>query len=332
MSMPGPGEIPENQARWQTESTIFALDIGTRTVIGIVAGVDGTRLKILAQSITEHESRAVFDGQIHDIFKVAQAVTKVKAELEEKMGFKLGRVAIAAAGRSLKTRFAHVDQEIGDDIEIDPTICRGLEMDAVKEAHRQLREEIAGGEEEEFYCVGYTVVSYYLNSYTMTGLIGHYGKKIGVDVLATFLPNSVVNSLYSVLGRVGLEPISLTLEPIAASSAIIPDSYRLLNLALLDIGAGTSDIAITRDGAIVAYGMVPFAGDEITEALAQGCLVDFNTAETIKRGIIKGEDITFHDIMDIERTVSCTEAMEMLGPVLDDLTSRITAEIQRLNG
>ncbi len=332
MIMPGSGEKLESSARWQPENTIFALDIGTRTVIGIVAGVEDASLKILAQSITEHESRAVFDGQIHDIFKVAQAVKKVKNDLEEKMGFSLGKVAIAAAGRLLKTRFAHMEQEIGDDIEIDPVICRGLEMDAVKEAHRQLREEGTDGDEEEFYCVGYTVVGYYLNGYTMTSLVGHYGRKIGVDVLATFLPNSVVNSLYSVLGRVNLDPVSLTLEPIAAASAVIPESYRLLNLALLDIGAGTSDIAITRDGSIVAYGMVPLAGDEITEALAQGCLADFNTAEAVKRELAGGGDIIFKDIMGIERTISCAEAVEMLDPVLDGIASRITEEILRLNG
>ncbi|MFZ5646340.1 MAG: cell division FtsA domain-containing protein [Bacillota bacterium] len=318
--------------QFREENTIFALDIGTRSVIGIVVGVEGTRLKILAQSVTEHESRAVFDGQIHDIFKVTHAVKKVKTDLENKLGFKLKKVAIAAAGRSLMTRFAHVDQEIGEDIEIDPMICRGLEMDAVKEAHNKLREETGDTREEDFYCVGYTVVNYYLNNYTITSLISHFGKRIGVDVLATFLPNSVVNSLYAVLGRVNLEPISLTLEPIAASSAIIPESYRLLNLALLDIGAGTSDIAITRDGAIVAYGMVPMAGDEITEALSQGLLMDFNTAEIVKRQIAKGQDITFTDIMGIDQIISCAGALEILDPVLESITSGITGEILKLNG
>jgi cell division protein FtsA len=331
-----PGSIGEYQdlsrIQLKEDNTLFALDIGTRTVIGIVAGVEGSSLRILAQVITEHESRAVFDGQIHDIFKVAQAVRRVKNELEEQLGFKLNKAAIAAAGRALKTRYIHIEQEIGDDIEIDPMICRGLEMDAVSEAYRQLGEETGNAGEEEFYCVGYTVVNYYLNSYTITSLIGHRGRKAGVDVLATFLPNSVVNSLFTVLERVNLESISLTLEPIAAASAIIPESYRLLNLALIDIGAGTSDIAITRDGSIVAYGMVPMAGDELTEALAQGCLADFYTAENIKRQIVRGGDITFHDIMGIEKTLSCADALEMLDPVLESLADRVTAEILRLNG
>lgn len=318
--------------QYNGENTIFALDIGTRTVIGVVAAVEGVRLKILAQSITEHESRAVFDGQIHDIFMTARAVKRVKNDLEEKLGFKLKRVAIAAAGRSLLTRFAHMEKETEEDIEIDPMICRGLEIDAVREAHASLRDENVRDGEEEFYCVGYTVVNYYLNGYTITNLVGHSGKRIGVDVLATFLPNSVVNSLYAVLGRVNLESVSLTLEPIAASTAIIPESYRLLNLALVDIGAGTSDIAITRDGSVVAYGMVPMAGDEITEALAQSCLADFNTADQIKREIVRGGDITFKDIMGIERTISNREALEMLDPVLDSLSDRITGEILKLNG
>ncbi|MFZ5597465.1 MAG: cell division protein FtsA [Bacillota bacterium] len=314
------------------KNVIFALDIGTRSVIGIVAEAVGPKLNILAQSITEHESRAVFDGQIHDIFKVSQAVKRVKDELEKKTGFILTRVAVAAAGRSLKTCVSHVEQEIGDDIEIDQMICRGLEMDAVKEAHRRLREEAGGDGQEEYYCVGYTVVTYYLNDYPFTTLIGHFGKKIGVDVVATFLPNSVVNSMYSVLGRVNLEPVSLTLEPIAASTAVIPETYRLLNLALVDVGAGTSDIAITRDGSIVAYGMVPEAGDEVTEALAQGLLVDFNTAELKKREIAEGCNITFRDIMGFERSIDFTGAMEVLEPVLDRLTTGIVDEILRLNG
>jgi cell division protein FtsA len=316
----------------KTDNFVFALDIGTRTVIGIIALVEEENLKILAQSITEHQSRAVFDGQIHDVMKVAQAVKKIKNELEEKIGFPLKEVSIAAAGRSLKTISAHYEKEIDGDVEIEPAVCKTLEMEAVKSAYQLMREEKSAAEEEVYLCVGYTVVNYYLNGYTITNLLGHSGKKIAVDILATFLPNSVVSSLNSVLEKVDLEPISLTLEPIAASRAIVPDSFRLLNIALLDIGAGTSDIAIAQDGSIVAYGMVPIAGDEITEALSELCLADFNTADYIKREICKGEEISFKDIMGNERTVSCQQLLEELDPFLEDITDRISQEIIRLNG
>ena len=56
----------------------------------------------------------------------------------------------------------------------------------------------------------------------------------------------------------------------------------MLNIALVDVGAGTSDISITREGSIIAYGMIPYAGDELTELIVQQYLVDFQTAEKMK--------------------------------------------------
>lgn len=109
------------------------------------------------------------------------------------------------------------------------------------------------------------------------------------------------------MGRAGLHVLNLTLEPIAAINVAIPESFRMLNLALVDVGAGTSDICVTKDGSIVAYGMIPYAGDEITELLVQHYLVDFNTAEHIK--IASGEmgPIEYKDIMCISHTVNPEE-------------------------
>lgn len=60
---------------------------------------------------------------------------------------------------------------------------------------------------------------------------------------------------------------SLTLEPIAAMNIAIPEQYRLLNIGLIDVGAGTSDICLTKDGSIIAYGMIPFAGEKLQKLL-----------------------------------------------------------------
>ena len=71
----------------------------------------------------------------------------------------------------------------------------------------------------------------------------------------------------------------MTLEPIAAINVAIPENYRMLNIALVDVGAGTSDISITRDGSIIAYGMIPHAGDELT---AHICTVHSSSARMQK--------------------------------------------------
>ncbi|WP_031515085.1 cell division protein FtsA [Desulfofalx alkaliphila] len=312
------------------DNKIFALDIGTRSVIGVAVVPEDDKLKILAQYCLEHDSRAMYDGQIHDIPKVAKGVAKVKEELEKKLGCKLERVAIAAAGRSLKTRIARVEMSVEEHAEIDSVLVQSLEMSGLQKAQQELAAE--NKEDTYYYCVGHTVLSYYLNGYAIANLLGHSGKTIGAEILATFLPDSVVNSLYSVLHKVGLEPTGLTLEPIAAIDLAIPEDVRTLNLALVDIGAGTADIAITNDGTISAYGMVPVAGDEITEAIIENFLVDFKTAENIKRQLKKKKKITYTDILGIKNTVAGGDIIQALEPALDHLTKSIAEEIIRLNG
>jgi len=313
------------------DNSILALDIGTRTVIGIVALMESGKLRIAAQHIMEHQSRSMFDGQIHDIPKVADTVLEVKRTLEKKVGFKLTRAAIAAAGRALITKHSRTEMEIDDSHEIDNSLVNSLEIACIRNAHEEL-DPSAMESSETYYCVGYSVVKYYLNNYPITNLVGHRGALIGADVLATFLPESVVNGLYSVLRRVDLEPVNLTLEPIAAIEVAIPEGLRHLNLALVDVGAGTSDIAITRKGSVVSYGMVPKAGDEITEAISEAFLVDFNEAEKIKRALEKDGAIVYKDILGIENTTTTAEVAAAIEPVLDRLALEVAETIIKLNG
>lgn len=104
-----------------------------------------------------------------------------------------------------------------------------------------------------------------------------------MDLIATFLPDDVVDGLYKAVELAGLHVANLTLEPIAAIQVAIPEKFRMLNMALVDVGAGTSDISITKEGTITAYGMIPVAGDSLTDILVQHCLVEFEVAEQIKR-------------------------------------------------
>jgi len=86
------------------DDLIFALDIGTRTVIGIVGVPQGDEsFRVLAAEIAEHETRAMIDGQIHDIEKVSDTAKRIKDSLENRLGIKLTKVSIAAAGRVLLT-------------------------------------------------------------------------------------------------------------------------------------------------------------------------------------------------------------------------------------
>lgn len=312
---------------------VFALDIGTRTVIGVVGSYQNSKFKVNAIDIVEHKNRAMIDGQVHNIEEVAEAVRKVKRNLEKKLGVVLENVSIAAAGRSLRTRQIKVERNIDSRKEIDANIVGSLEMEGILAAQSEFEEEMRDSEDVLYYCVGYTVVNYYLNNYIISSLIGHKGKSIGADVLATFLPHTVVDSLYAVTNRAGLKVTNLTLEPIAAISVAIPKNIRLLNLALVDIGAGTSDIAITQGGSVVAYAMVPVAGDEITEIICQNYLLDFNVAERTKMNLNKLDikEITFVDILGIEHTVKAEDIRELIKPAVKKLADTIAEKITEYN-
>ncbi|ACV62663.1 cell division actin-like ATPase [Desulfofarcimen acetoxidans DSM 771] len=308
---------------------IFALDIGTRSVIGIVGKIEDDRLKIEAEEMLEHNSRTMYDGQIHNVPKVAEAIRKIKNSLERKTGQKLHQVAVAAAGRSLITKNHYYEQIIDNNIEIDRSLLRSFEQAALDEIYQELLKEIEN--KADYHCIGHSIITYKLDDFPITSLIGHRGKKIGAQIIATFLPKTVINGLYSVLYRCSLEPINLTLEPIAAIEVAIPESLRLLNLALVDIGAGTSDIAISKNGSIIAYGMVPLAGDKITEEIVQAYLVNFNTAEQIKRQLSHKTEIIYTDILGQENTVFNNDLMKTINPALDLLVEEICDNILKLN-
>ncbi|MHC1683744.1 MAG: cell division protein FtsA [Clostridiaceae bacterium] len=307
---------------------IFSLDIGTRTVIGTVGIVKDKKFHVVKEYMVEHEERAMVDGQIHDIGLVAEAVKNVKKNLEKSLRSTLDKVAIAAAGRFLKTVEVNCEISIDVDKAIDKELVRSLELSAVKKAEDEVHKSTEG----RLYCVGYSVKNYYLNGFIISNLQGHKGDAIGAMIIATFLPRSVVDSLYGVMKEVDLTVSSLTLEPIAAIEAAIPKNLRLLNIALVDIGAGTSDIAICSNESISAFGMVSVAGDEVTEIIAKEYLVDFNTAEKIKRDINIKEEIVYTDILGLEGVIKKEDILKVVKPTIDKLVEEISSKIIELNG
>ena len=309
---------------------IYALDIGTRSIIGVVGRAEDDRFHVLAIEKQEHSKRAMMDGQIEDIDQVARVVKDVTARLEQRLECKLRRVCIAAAGRALRTEKGHFSMELPKVRRISDELIGQLEAGAVSAAETALHTAVE--RQERFFLVGYTVSRYLLDGYPMSTLRGHNGQKLEADVVATFLPAEVVESLYSAMKAVGLEVASLTLEPIAAINATIPRDLRLLNLVMVDIGAGTSDIAVCRDGSVVGYTMATVAGDEITESIMRTYLVDFSTAERIKADAGSRAAIYFTDILGLEQELDPQELAGVLKEPIRALAEELGRRIKDLNG
>ncbi len=303
---------------------IFALDIGTRTVIGVIAEEIESGIRVLDFEIVEHEERAMLDGQINDVPKVARAVMRVKNVLEERLKTKIEKVSTAVAGRFLKTVVGEAVERIPAS-KIDGDFVRALEFRALSDAVEK------NGQSRD-YCVGYSILEYAVDNEKVRNLIGQFGEKATVSVIAAFLPQRMVEALFSVMKETGLSLEYLTLEPMAAMNLVVPQDLRRLNIALIDVGAGTSDIAISRDGTIVAYGMIPMAGDEITEKICDAHLLSFQDGERLKRAIGDGELPKVENILGIPVNTTREELLNIVNPVSDSITDEIAKIILDLNG
>lgn len=314
------------------EGCVFAMDIGTRSIIGMVGTMEADKLCVTAIEKEEHGARAMVDGQIEDIELVARVAASVKRKLEDKLGFPLNKVYVAAAGRSLRTQHTTFELELPEVAAVTEETLRMLETGALARAEEDFegKDRIDGA--ERYYLVGYTVKQYYLDKYPLINLLAHKGRLLAADIIATFLPSEVVESLYSAMQKAGMDVAGMTLEPIASMNAAIPKSLRLLNLVLVDIGAGTSDIASARDGSICGYTMATIAGDEVTECLMREYLVDFETAEMLKIHMFQEEGLEYTDVLGFVHTISPKDVAKIADSTVKSLCKQIAERIIEVNG
>lgn len=308
---------------------IFSLDIGTRSVVGVVCENANGVLSIKDIKTSFHKQRSMVDGQIEDIEEVSRIIGTIKDQLEKSLDIKLEKVSIAAAGRALKTERIVLEKDMDLRVPITLNFIKAMETEALHAAQETFSKN---SNSDLFYCVGYSVLGYKLDGKTMSKVEGHRGNKLATEIIAAFLPHTVIEGLYSCMDKNNLEVRNLTLEPIAALDLIIPPELRLLNLALVDIGAGTSDIAISKDGSIVGYDMATIAGDEITECLMKNFLVDFNTAEEMKAALADNNDcIPVHNVLGFTQDVTKQEIFDSIKSSVYDLCADISAKILKLN-
>ena len=172
------------------EDLVFGLDIGTRSIVGVVGYMDRAGFHVIAMAQKEHDTRAMLDGQIHDIYKVGDTIRFVKNDLERQLDRQLTDVCIAAAGRVLKTVNATAEYEFEEETRVTQEHIYSLNLLAVEKAHMQINSSESN---IQFYCVGNTPIKYKLNEFDITNLEGHKANKIAVELIATFLPDEVVD-------------------------------------------------------------------------------------------------------------------------------------------
>jgi cell division protein FtsA len=251
---------------------IVGLDIGT-TKIACIVGQRNEFGKIEILGIGKSESIGVTRGVVTNIEKTVTSIRAAVEQAEASSGVQIRVVNVGIAGQHIKslqfngmrTR-RNIDEEITrQDIDALVEDMFKLNMLPGEEIIHALPQEFTVDQEAGIKDpVGMSGVRLQANFHIITGQV------------------TAIRNIYKCVTKAGLQIDQLTLEPLASSAAVLSDEEKEAGIALVDIGGGTTDIAIFQDGIIRHTAVIPFGGNVITDDIRQGCTIMKNQAEQLK--------------------------------------------------
>ena len=251
---------------------VVALDIGTTKIIAM-AGRKDVHGKLEILGIGKVESVGVIRGVVSNIEKTVKAISDAIAEAERRSGLEIAVINVGIAGqhiKSLQHRGIHTRNSIHDEIshsDIDSLISDMYKLalpPGDKIIHVIPQEYIVDAEQGIVDPVGMSGVRLEANFHIITGQI------------------TAIKNLQKCVEKSDLEMAGLTLEPIASAAAVLSKEEMEAGIALVDIGGGTTDIAIFHEGIIRHTAVIPFGGNVITKDIKEGCSVMQQQAEKLK--------------------------------------------------
>jgi cell division protein FtsA len=251
---------------------VVGLDIGTTKIVAIV-GRRNEFGKIEILGMGKSESYGVARGVVQNIDKTVEAIKTAVAEAEAKSGVNIKVVNVGIAGqhiksvqhRGIKTR-SSVEEEIAQK-DIDSLIddmFRLVMQPGEEIIHVLPQEYIIDSEQGIKNPIGMSGIRLEANFHIITG------------------QTAAAKNIYKCVQKAGLEVSELTLEPLASAEAVLSDEEKEAGVVLVDIGGGTTDVAIFQDGIIRHTAVIPFGGNVITEDIKEGCTIIKSQAELLK--------------------------------------------------
>ena len=256
----------------ESSEIVVGLDIGTTKIVAIV-GRRNEFGKIEILGMGKSESYGVARGVVQNIDKTVEAIRVAVAEAETKSGVDIKVVNVGIAGqhiksnqhRGIKTRASAEDEISQNDIDALIDDMFKLVMQPGEEIiHVVPQEYIIDNESGIKNPIGMAGIRLEANFHIITGQI------------------AAARNIYKCVHKANLEVSGLTLEPLASADAVLSDEEKEAGVVLVDIGGGTTDIAIFQDGIIRHTAVIPFGGNIITEDIKEGCTIIKNQAELLK--------------------------------------------------
>lgn len=251
---------------------VVGLDIGT-TKIACLVGRKTEHGKIEILGIGKAPSVGVTRGVVSNIEKTVQSIKAAVEEAELKSGVEIKVVNVGIAGQHIKslqhrgmiTRSSIEDEISQDDVDsLIENMYKLVTMPGEEIIHVLPQEYIVDRQNGIKDPIGMAGVQLEANFHIITGQV------------------AAAKNIYKCVARAGLEVAELILEPLASSSAVLSEEEKEAGVVLVDIGGGTTDIAIFHDGIIRHTAVIPFGGNIITEDIKEGCTIMQRQAELLK--------------------------------------------------
>lgn len=266
---------------------VVALDVGTENVKALIGRVNGDRLEIVGagrahQSLTDMQS-----GAISDIAGVVRNCDIALSRAEEQSGVSVRTAVIGIAGELVKgttttVRCTRKNPTKPLDLAEIEQIIGLVQKRAETRAKQQLAYEM-GGKEVEIRLVNSALVNIDIDGYPVTNPVGFQGKEVLVQLYTAFAPMIHIGALERVAQELDLDLLAVAAEPFAVARSVIGnDSNNNMSAILMDVGGGTTDIAVINEGGVQGTKMFGIGGRAFTRSVERDLGVDFPEAEDIK--------------------------------------------------
>ncbi|MDX2432017.1 MAG: cell division protein FtsA [Bacteroides sp.] len=254
------------------EKIVAAVDIGTTKIVSLVGRLnDQGKLEILG--ISQTASKGVKRGVVLNIEETVQAIHTTSSEAMKQSDIKFKEVFVGIAGQHIKSvrNRGYINRDSYED-EITRDDLQNL-IDDMNKIPVDVGEEI----------IHVLPQSYIVDSETgVKNPVGMFGKRLEANFHIVIGQTSSARNIGKCINRVGLDVKQLVLEPLASSSAVLTDDEKEAGVALVDIGGGTTDVAVYYDDVIRHTAVIPFGGNVITRDIKEGCAILQRQAESLK--------------------------------------------------
>lgn len=272
---------------------IVALDVGTENVKALIGQINGTNVDIIGTGRAHQGLSDMQAGAVADIAAVTANCNKALAQAEEQAGISARAVVIGIAGELVKgttitVRVTRKDAKKPLEVEEVEKIISLVQKRAFEKAEKQIADEL-GGKEVDIQLVNSALVRMEIDGYVVTNPVGFQGKEVSVQLYTAFAPLIHIGALEQVATQLDMDLLAVAAEPFAVSRSVVgDDSDSTISAILMDIGGGTTDIAVLNEGGVQGTKMFGIGGRAFTRSVERDMGVTFDQAESMKIALSKG--------------------------------------------